>query len=200
MTDESVMDTERFEQSREFMERQRSAHINALPANFTAEATQRTQQISTMNASPRAKLGKLYALVDEYAAMRSPYVACKPGCDSCCHMKIELTNVEAERISKATGIVAQPLRTNTSHPDSKFAGLPCPFLKDHQCSIYDDRPLTCRGHASFDADSYWCAPERMLTVELPMVSIGDALVANRHIAQASRHPVVADIREFFPSV
>lgn len=200
MTDKPTIDTARFERSKKFMELQRSLHINALPTGFISDATERTRQIAVMNASPRVKLGKLYALVNEYAATRQPYVACKQGCDSCCHMKVELTNVEAERIAKATGIAAQPLRSSTSNSDEKFVGIPCPFLKDHKCSIYDDRPLTCRGHASFDSDSYWCATERMLAVTLPMVSIGEALAVNRHIAQTTVHPVIADIREFFPSV
>lgn len=200
MSDKPKIDTARFERSQKFMELQRTTHINALPTEFMAEASQRSRQIVFLNASPRVKLGKLYALADEYATLRQPHVACKQGCDSCCHMKIELTNVEAERIAKATGIFAQPLRISTNNPNNKFAGIPCPFLKDHKCSIYDDRPLTCRGHASFDSDSYWCDPERMLAVKLPMVSIGEALAVNQHIAQASVHPVIADIREFFPFV
>lgn len=199
MTDKPTIDTARLEASEKFMELQRASHIKALPTAFIVEATERTKQIAIMNASPRAKLGKLYTLVDEYAAMRQPYVACKEGCDSCCHMKVELTNVEAERIAKATGIAAQPLGFSTNNSDEKFAGLACPFLKDHKCSIYDDRPLTCRGHASFDSDSYWCATERMLAVKLPMVSVGEALAVNRLIAQTTDHPVIADIREFFPS-
>lgn len=200
MTDKPWIDSVRFEQSKKNIELQRSSHINALPAGFLANATERTRQIAVMNASPHVKLGKLYSLVNEYAAMRQPYIACKQGCDSCCHMKVELTNVEAERIAKATGISAQPLRVSTSNSDEKFAGIPCPFLKDHKCSIYEDRPLTCRGHASFDFDSYWCATERMLAVKLPMVSLGEALAVNHLIAQATANPVIADIREFFPSV
>jgi len=200
MTDKPWIDSVRFEQSKKYIELQRSSHINALPTGFLANATERTRQIAIMNASPRVKLGKLYSLVNEYAAMRQPYIACKQGCDSCCHMKVELTNVEAERIAKATGILAQPLRVSTSNSDEKFAGIPCPFLKDHKCSIYDDRPLTCRGHASFDFDSYWCATERMLAVKLPMVSLGEALAVNHLIAQTTANPVIADIREFFPSV
>lgn len=200
MTDKPTIDTVRFERSIKNIEFRRSSHINALPKEFRADATERTRHIAVMNASPRVKLGKLYSLTDEYAAMRQPYIACKQGCDSCCHMKVELTNVEAARIEKATGILAQPLRVSTSNSDEKFAGIPCPFLKDHKCSIYNNRPLTCRGHASFDSDSYWCAPERMLAVKLPMVSLGEALAVNHLIAQSTANPIIADIREFFPSV
>lgn len=27
---------------------------------------------------------------------------------------------------------------------------PCPFLRDNKCSIYEDRPLTCRGYSCID--------------------------------------------------
>lgn len=190
-------DQEHFEKSKRTMQRRRDAHLKALPPSFTTNATRQTQAIAHMNASPKVKLNKIYALVDEYAEMRSPFVACRAGCDSCCHMNIQITNVEAERIARKTGRKLKTPRADTYHSAQKYAGVPCPFLSESRCSIYDERPLACRSHASFDVDSYWCEPERMNTVALPMISLTDAVVAVREIAQGSSGRREADIREFF---
>lgn len=197
MSATNFFDGEHFEKSTLTMKRRVDAHVNALPANFAVQASQKTRLISRMNAAPRVKLSKIFALVDEYAELRKPFVACAEECDSCCHMNVQITNVEAERIEKSTGKKAKFLRADTCHPVTKFAGVPCPFLVNRRCSIYEDRPLLCRSHASFDVDSYWCAPERMNAAELPMISITDAQVAVSEIAHESAARRFADIRDFF---
>ena len=186
-------------QSTQRMQERIDAHMRELPAGFLKDSTEATHQISNMNASAQVKLNKLFALVDGYAQMRSSYVACKSGCDACCHMNVQITNVEASRIEKATGKKAMVLSRDKFHDRDKFAGVPCPFLKDKRCSIYADRPLSCRSHASFDQDAFWCEPERMNEVDLPQVQITDVHDAVEHIISLTRQARIADIRDFYPA-
>jgi Fe-S-cluster containining protein len=50
--------------------------------------------------------------------------------------------------------------------------LPCPFLEDGACSIYDDRPLACREHLVTSPPENCSAPHHppVETVELPLDS------------------------------
>jgi predicted O-linked N-acetylglucosamine transferase (SPINDLY family)/Fe-S-cluster containining protein len=83
---------------------------------------------------------------------------CKPGCSWCCHRTVYATIPEAlnihsfvtehfsdgekraleERIEKYAELIA----TRADLSKSRAA---CPFLADNLCTIYESRPLTCRG-------------------------------------------------------
>lgn len=192
------VDQEHLKLSQERMQRRIEEHTRALPLGYAEAAEEAMNQVPTMNARAAIKLNKIYSALDEYSGLRAPHVACKQGCDGCCRMNLQITSLEAERIEKATGRKARAPKTNTFHKPARYAGVPCPFLKDHSCSIYADRPLMCRAHASFDDDAYWCAPERMNKVELPMVEIKPAKLAVSLVAMQAKAPAFADIREFFP--
>ncbi len=93
-------------------------------------------------------------------------VACKAGCDHCCHQVVGVTAPEALAIvqhlqatlsaaelasfaahlgallERARGLTAQQ-RFSPDHP--------CPFLRSARCSIYEVRPLSCRGMNSLSA-------------------------------------------------
>ncbi|WP_437308203.1 YkgJ family cysteine cluster protein [Sorangium sp. So ce388] len=93
-------------------------------------------------------------------------VACRAGCDHCCYQAVGVTPPEALAI-------ADHLRTTL--PDAELARVaqrvseghertrdlpsaerfspdhPCPFLESGRCSIYEVRPLSCRGMNSLDA-------------------------------------------------
>jgi len=95
-------------------------------------------------------------------------VACRAGCDACCH---ELVGVQAHEVL----IAAQFIQTTfspeeldaviarTAQHSEAFAGhsnveraalkLPCALLRDGSCSIYDARPGACRSHHSNSAES-----------------------------------------------
>lgn len=93
-------------------------------------------------------------------------VACRAGCDHCCHQSVGVTALEALAIFdhvKATlsGAELLELATSVSELHERTLGLswaerfspdyPCPFLKASRCSIYEVRPLACRGMNSLDA-------------------------------------------------
>ncbi|SCK09008.1 Fe-S-cluster containining protein [Variovorax sp. HW608] len=180
------------------MQVRRDALLSALPDDFKAREDGLPARIRGENASLQTKLGRIYALVDEYSALRAPYVACREGCADCCRMNVQISSIEAARIERATGRKARALTRSLRYDDGKFAGVACPFLKEDACSIYEQRPFVCRNHASLDVDAHWCDPQRMATVKLPLVELGGVKQAMLEVMVQSKQPVLADIRDFFP--
>lgn len=93
-------------------------------------------------------------------------VACKAGCDHCCHQPVGVTPPEALAIAAhLRQTMTQPelaaLGQRFSRCRQETRGLssaerfspdhPCPFLVHGECSIYEVRPLACRGMNSLDA-------------------------------------------------
>lgn len=93
-------------------------------------------------------------------------VACHAGCDHCCHQPVGLTPPEALAIAahlrqmhapNALALVAARLsqrvaETRGLSSAERFSpDHPCPFLDHGRCSIYEVRPLACRGMNSLDA-------------------------------------------------
>jgi len=99
-------------------------------------------------------------------------VACREGCDWCCHgTKVDVIAPEALAIARyltegATGddelvavgarIAAHAERLRAMTLDERLKSrVPCPLLDttSGRCSVHDVRPLRCRSHHSFDASS-----------------------------------------------
>jgi Fe-S-cluster containining protein len=95
-------------------------------------------------------------------------VACRAGCDHCCYQVVGVTAPEALAISlflkgglseAELGLVTSRLeslaeRTQGLSAEARFApDYACAFLEDGQCSIYEVRPLSCRGMNSLDAEA-----------------------------------------------
>lgn len=96
-------------------------------------------------------------------------VACKPGCDDCCHALFDLSPMEAlalvvafkhlprqerrealRRAEKAARIYDETARKVLTAPaDERLkllsqARVPCPLLNSGRCILYEERPATCR--------------------------------------------------------
>jgi hypothetical protein len=89
--------------------------------------------------------------------------ACKMGCDYCCYLEVNVSVPEVIRLVSF-------IRENFSQEEVRslvkrlgmaecvvhdmnsfarlFAKVPCPLLKDGKCSVYEARPLVCRGYNS----------------------------------------------------
>ncbi len=87
---------------------------------------------------------------------------CKKGCGYCCHTRVTATAIElfmlARGIRERWNDAADPLqarfrdveaRTRTLPKDQWVASrIPCAFLAEGSCTVYESRPLTCRTYAS----------------------------------------------------
>ena len=94
-------------------------------------------------------------------------VACREGCDHCCYQSVGVTPPEALAIFAHLGATRSEAelatlllrvadareRTRTLSATERFSPEhPCVFLESGRCSIYEVRPLSCRGMNSLDAD------------------------------------------------
>lgn len=175
------------------------AFIAVIPPELAAEEDSLPRKIASLNASTKSKLGHIYRLVDEVSKVRAPFVACREGCASCCRMNVTIFSFEAERIATATGATMARLKQSKKHDERAFAGKACPFLDAQEvCSIYEHRPLACRGHASFFENASPCHPSVMLEVQAPGVNFSGPTEALSEIARQTSGAMMADIRDFFP--
>lgn len=89
-------------------------------------------------------------------------VSCRVGCDNCCHHPIYISVLEGIQIASDLmdkGGWTQSLREGLkSHADfagstsllmQVLAAKSCPFLAEHRCSIWEQRPSICRVTASW---------------------------------------------------
>jgi Fe-S-cluster containining protein len=93
---------------------------------------------------------------------------CRAGCAHCCHQTVGVTAPEVFAIHAHLRATRTPeeLEAFAGHiraVDDRTRGMatldrvspdfPCPFLVDQRCSIYEARPLACRGTNSLDASA-----------------------------------------------
>lgn len=124
-------------------------------------------------------------------AFRPKPRACRSGCAHCCYTRVEASIPEiialAEHL-KASGrdskinFAAAAARArehdeagNTRHPV-------CPLLEGDKCSVYEVRPLRCRGWNSFDVGgcrAAWANPAERGRIPVwgEQLSIGETLAA-----------------------
>jgi hypothetical protein len=93
-------------------------------------------------------------------------VACRAGCDHCCHVVVGVTAPEAltifahvERSRSPADLARLAARVAGAHERTRGLSSaarfspehPCAFLEAGCCSVYEVRPLACRGMNSLDA-------------------------------------------------
>lgn len=175
----------------------RSNYLAAIPPELSKIEDEIQFKLSNENASPRSKIRKIYNLMRELGNVAEPYVACGKGCSSCCKMNVTISQIEANNIAEKLGIKTKQLTISHNHNLNEFIGVPCIFLKEDSCTIYDMRPFVCRKHIWFDKSAYWCDPIRSLDVEMPMIGFSGAEGAFFEITKRNSGGVHADIRDFF---
>ncbi len=96
-----------------------------------------------------------------YKGEKGP-VHCKKGCGYCCHTRVTATAIElfmlARGIRERWNDAADPLKARfravevqtRTMPKEQWVPIriPCAFLAEGSCSVYESRPLTCRTYAS----------------------------------------------------
>ncbi len=89
-------------------------------------------------------------------------LACRAGCDHCCYQpEITVTAVETFRLAdyiteylepaEIKALIKTLVKTRAGAGDkaASWPLAPCPLLKNGRCSVYDVRPLICRGFNSY---------------------------------------------------
>lgn len=184
--------------SAETAELRRAQFIKSMPAELTKREDAIQHKLASQNASSRNKLQKIYSLMADLGKAAEPYVACGNGCSDCCKINVMISQLEANFIERETGIKPAKLTGGLLHPQEKFLGSPCPFLKNNSCSIYEVRPFACRKHFSFDTTAYWCEATLTSKFEFPMIGFTGVEGALLDVAKLTAGGVFADIRDFFP--
>ena len=80
--------------------------------------------------------------------------ACAPGCDFCCYLPVDVLAPEAFRIAahleqtRSPEELANLVYRLGAQGQHDFGVRPCVFLANGRCSIYEVRPMVCRGYNS----------------------------------------------------
>lgn len=102
--------------------------MKQIPENYYQQYDQLVQEVTSMGR--------------ELEEQHRKHMACKSGCDLCC-MDYSILPVEfyaiRDKLRKAS-VHAADINLNHTEPET------CIFLKNHLCTIYQQRPLICRTH------------------------------------------------------
>lgn len=151
-------------------------------------------------SSVKVKYHKLEKIVDENMELLLPFTPCRGGCSHCCNQNVVITTYEADRIALATGIPRKhpppPSVKEFEAMGEKYRGVPCTFLKDGKCSIYEVRPFPCRTHHTINDSSEECALIKDDGALIAKVNLVHIVGEQRRFVKMAKLSV-ADIREFF---
>ncbi len=143
-----------------------------------------------------ARYDAFLAAAEQVTRLVGPKSACRRGCTHCCHIPVAVTEVEAEVIAKRIGVKARH-EAPILPPGERGYGYdkPCPFLANGSCSIYANRPVTCRLHFNMDRDDLLCRLLPETTVPLPLANMRTLQETYMRLCDGSP---LADIRDHFP--
>jgi Fe-S-cluster containining protein len=84
--------------------------------------------------------------------------ACAPGCCFCCYLPVDVLAPEAFRIAahlqqtRSPGALAELEYRLGAQAPHYLGARPCVFLAQGRCSIYEVRPMVCRGYNSLSQE------------------------------------------------
>ncbi len=135
--------------------------------------------------------------------------ACRLGCSHCCHIPVTVSRTEAELIGRATGrrlkvpralVRASDVEDGAAKQDAErilregHEGVPCVFLANGSCGIYEHRPFACRVLFNLDDDPMLCEVVPGRPAEVPYA---DATFLRVLYAISQPNAELADLRDFF---
>lgn len=156
------------------------------------------------SVNERAK--RFMAIADEIGQAVAPHAACRRKCSHCCRQSVSVSTWEAHRIGRAIGrepnyvaALSQERIDSMFAQRAQFSGVPCPFLKDDECSVYAVRPLACRVHFNMGDDPELCDIVKRPGASVPYFNAEVIKEGAAALFLDSGVPF-GDIREFFPAV
>lgn len=91
---------------------------------------------------------RVYENIEGFRARVEPkyqqMLACKAGCDMCCHQDLTVFPVEAQRVADYVATLDPDVRKRAWIRAQR--GEHCAFLLDGLCAVYPVRPTICRTH------------------------------------------------------
>jgi Fe-S-cluster containining protein len=129
------------------LQQQKAATIQALQAS--------RRKAAVLQLAEQAQL-RMSAAID--ALPSKAQHACAAGCSFCCYLPVDVLAPEAFRIAahlqqtRSPGELAALAYRLGAHAQRTFGARPCVFLADGRCSIYEVRPMVCRGYNSLSKE------------------------------------------------
>ena len=104
-----------------------------------------------LNASD-LPVARIDALVRKLYQEVSAQIDCS-NCGNCCRvMQPLLTDADIKRLASHLGLTVKQFRADFIKTESEegkafeFNTMPCPFLQDNRCTVYDCRPRDCQSY------------------------------------------------------
>lgn len=82
--------------------------------------------------------------VDSVVSRYSEQISCRAGCNLCCAPGLTVVMVEAVAVGRALGIPQERVFLQAGQPPLSETGSCALLDASGSCSVYADRPLTCR--------------------------------------------------------
>ncbi|MCK9388942.1 MAG: YkgJ family cysteine cluster protein [Sulfuritalea sp.] len=171
-------------------------------SRFRALMDEATELVEEPESLDRRAL-RLVEIAREMAGKIAPLTPCGNGCSHCCKQPVVISSWEAARIAKFTGrkpvdpVGIIPEQDNVERLRQRYAGVPCPMLRNDRCTIYAVRPLACIGHHSLAADPSVCDITRSPGITVQGINDEEFVFIQTGLFFAAGCKS-ADIREFFP--
>lgn len=182
-----------YQQDYKIAEKNQLLLISALPSTLIKQEDQFFVKIKKSKVGYLKKLEMLYSFMAELSKITSRFTPCKKNCSACCNYNVTVSEIEIQYIENKT----TKKRNNHIGISKNFHGLPCPFLKNNTCMIYEARPYVCRRHHALTPNAYWCDPMLSNEQELPLVKFEGLDKAFDAIRKESNAESIYDIRQFF---
>ena len=162
-----------------------------MPADLRRFEAGIVKVVMKANGAPLDKLAELYRCMDKVFGFFAKYTPCAKGCSHCCNYKIDVSELEVVHIEQNAGVRREP------QGGVMFGthGMPCPFLRGDECSIYTCRPYACRKHVMVDTTNYWCHPNRCNKFEMATPGSSEIKAAYEMLIDIEG---LRDIRNYFP--
>jgi len=187
------MEEAEYQKAYEIAAKNLQAAVQNIPQRLITKAENFCERIQVSKGDPLKKLHVLYDFMNEIYGQANGYIACRKGCNHCCHYNVVVTELEVQFIEKNSTIKRN--EKDLTSPD--FHGTPCPLLEKGICTIYEARPFACRRRVAMTESSFWCKPDIVHDHELPMIHFEEIDKSFDLIVLHSRLIKSADIREFF---
>ena len=161
------------------------------------------------NISDAEGLHVLWVFRDKIVNILKKYSCCKVGCSWCCQMAVGITSIDADNISRSTGIRPRELDELDVRKESligtrneqvnRYMKVPCPFLSEGKCTIYEDRPSACRTHFNVSKFPQVCNLEEFEDRNVPNLDMRELWITEALICYKLK-VTMGDIRLYFPHV